>query len=97
MKNALWNLTDVDRTLASRVRSLRCSASGQLPDPDLRPVSTDRTRSVKKNALWNLTDVDRTLAPRVRSLRFSGSGQLPDPDQRPVSTDRTRPIRKLPL
>ena len=28
-KTALWNLTDVDRTLAPSVRSLYCSASGQ--------------------------------------------------------------------
>ena len=67
------------------------------PDSDLWPVSTDRTRPVKKNALWNLTDVDRTLAPRVRSLRCSASDQLPDPDQHPVSTDRTRAIRNFPL
>ena len=65
----------VDRTLV-RVRSLRYSASGQLLDPDQRPVSTDQTRPVKKIPLWNLSGVDRMQIPSVRST-FT---------QRPVST-----------
>ena len=50
-KNALWNLIDVDRTLTPIVRSLHYLASGQLPDPDQRPVSTDRTHPVTKTPL----------------------------------------------